>query len=141
MAFAQGAAWQQIFQGLRRLDVANANYSTKSLGRWTGEGTSNDYPRLISTDPNANFTNMSNFYLEDGGYVRLKLVQVGYTLPARWFTKLGVTRLRVYLTGENLVTFTNYTGFDPEVGGGVYGIDKGQYPQAKSFIGGVQLQF
>jgi TonB-linked SusC/RagA family outer membrane protein len=141
MAFAQGAAGNKIFQGLRRLDVANANFSNKALGRWTGEGTSNDYPRLISTDPNGNFTNMSDFYLEDGGYLRLKLVQLGYTLPSKWFNKIGVSRLRAYVTGENLVTFTKYTGFDPEVGGGVFGIDKGQYPQAKSVIFGVQLQF
>ncbi len=141
MVFAQGTAGSKIFQGLRRLDIGNANYSAKALGRWTGEGTSNDYPRLVSTDPNANFGNMSDFYLEDGDYLRLKLLQVGYTLPARWFTRVGLSRFRVYVTGENLVTFTKYTGYDPEVGGGVFGIDKGQYPQARSIMGGLQLQF
>ncbi len=141
MVFAQGTAASKIFQGLRRLDVGNANFQTKALGRWTGEGTSNDYPRLIATDPNGNFGNMSDFYLENGDYARLKIVQLGYSLPTRLFTKIGVTRLRVYLTAENLFTLTNYTGYDPEVGGGVFGIDKGQYPQARSFIGGVQLQF
>jgi TonB-linked SusC/RagA family outer membrane protein len=141
MVFMQGAAGSKIFQGLRRLDIGNANYSAKALGRWTGEGTSDDYPRLVSNDPNANFGNMSDFYLEDGDYARLKLLQVGYSLPARWFTKVGVTRLRIYVTGENLVTFTKYTGYDPEVGGGVFGIDKGQYPQARSILGGIQLQF
>ena len=84
---------------------------------------------------------MSDFYLEDGGYARLKLLQIGYTLPSRLFTKVGVSRLRIYITGENLVTFTKYTGYDPEVGGGVFGIDKGQYPQARSILGGIQLQF
>jgi TonB-dependent starch-binding outer membrane protein SusC len=141
LAFAQGAAGNKIFQGLRRLDVGNANFPTKALGRWTGEGTSNDYPRLVSNDPNGNFTNMSDFYLEDGDYLRLKVLQFGYTLPNKWFGKTGISRLRVYVTGENLVTLTNYTGYDPEVGGGVFGIDKGQYPQARTFFGGIQLTF
>lgn len=141
MAFAQGAAGNQIFQGLRRLDINTANFSTKAMSRWTGENTSNTYPRLVSTDPNGNFSNMSDFYLEKGDYLRMKLMQVGYTLPDRLFSKVGVSRLRVYATAENLFTFTNYTGYDPEVGGGVFGIDKGQYPQARSFIGGIQIQF
>lgn len=141
MAFAQGAAGNKIFQGLRRLDIGNANFQTVAMSRWTGEGTSNDYPRLISTDPNGNFGKMSDFYLESGDYLRLKVVQLGYTLPLRWLSKIKATKLRVYLTAENLLTLTKYTGYDPEVGGGVFGIDKGQYPQARSFIGGVQVQF
>ncbi len=141
MAFAQGAAGNKIFQGLRRLDVGNANFPVKALGRWTGEGTSNDYPRLVSNDPNGNFTKMSTFYLENGDYLRLKLMQIGYSLPARLFGKTGISRLRVYATAENLVTFTNYSGYDPEVGGGVFGIDKGQYPQARAFLGGIQITF
>jgi hypothetical protein len=57
------------------------------------------------------------------------------------FRGTGISRLRVYVTGENLLTLTNYTGYDPEVGGGVFGIDKGQYPQARSILGGIQLSF
>ena len=141
MAFGQGAAGNKIFQGIRRLDIDNANFQTKALGRWTGEGTSNDYPRLINTDPNGNFTKMSDFYLEDGDYLRLKLVQMGYTFNIKALNKISVNRLRVYATAENLLTLTNYTGYDPEIGGGVFGIDKGYYPQARSFIFGLQLQF
>jgi len=141
MAFGQGAAGNKIFQGLRRLDVGNANFPVKALSRWTGEGTSNDYPRLVSNDPNGNFTRMSSFYLEKGDYMRLKIMQLGYSLPARLFGKTGISRLRVYVTAENLFTLTNYSGYDPEVGGGVFGIDKGQYPQARSFLGGIQLTF
>jgi hypothetical protein len=111
------------------------------MGRWKGEGTSTDYPRLISSDPNGNFGNMSEFYLEDGDYLRLKVVQLGYTLPNKLFNKIGVSKLRVYATAENLFTLTNYTGYDPEVGGGVFGIDRGQYPQARTILGGVQLTF
>lgn len=142
MAFAQGAAGNKIFQGLRRLDIGNSNYSAIAMSRWTGEGTSNSYPRLVSNDPNGNFGKMSDFYLEKGDYLRLKIVQIGYSVPNNpFFTKIGLSRLRVYVTAENLFTFTNYTGYDPEVGGGVFGIDKGQYPQARSFIGGIQVQF
>jgi hypothetical protein len=141
MAFAQGSAGSQIFQGLRRLDIGNANYQSKALGRWHGEGTSNDYPRLTSNDANGNFTNMSDFYLESGDYLRLKIVSLGYSLPSNIYSKIGASRIRVYLTAENLLTLTNYTGYDPEIGGGVFGIDKGVYPQARQFIGGIQLQF
>lgn len=141
LAFGQGAAGNKIFQGLRRLDIATANYPAKYLGRWTGEGTSNDIPRLVKGDPNGNISQMSDFYLEKGDYLRLKVVQLGYTLPGKWMSKAGISRLRVYVTAENLATLTNYTGYDPEVGGGVFGIDKGQYPQARGFMGGIQIQF
>ena len=141
MAFAQGAAGNKIFQGLRRLDILTSNYSTEALSRWHGEGTSTDFPRLTDSDPNGNFSNMSDFYLEDGDYLRFKVVQLGYTLPNRLFSKIGISRFRVYVTAENLFTLTRYTGYDPEVGGGVFGIDKGQYPQARSVLGGIQLQF
>jgi len=141
MVFGQGAAGNKIFQGLRRLDIGNANYQTKALSRWTGEGTSNTYPRLTSNDANGNFGNMSDFYLEKGDYARIKVVQLGYTLPEKLYSKIGASRLRIYVTAENLFTLTDYTGYDPEIGGGVFGIDKGVYPQARSFIAGVQLQF
>lgn len=141
MAFAQGSAGSKIFQGLRRLDVPNANYQTEALGRWTGEGTSNDYPRMTGNDANKNFSNMSDFYLENGNYVRLKIVQLGYTLPTTLSSKIGSDRIRFYLTGENLITFTKYTGYDPEIGGQVFGVDKGVYPQARSVMLGANVQF
>jgi hypothetical protein len=111
------------------------------MSRWTGEGTSNDVPRISDSDPNGNFSRMSDLYLEPGDYLRLKVLQLGYTLPNKWFNKIGVSRFRVYVTGENILTFTRYTGYDPEVGGGIFGIDKGMYPQARSILGGVQLSF
>ncbi len=141
MVFASGAAGNKIFQGLRRLDISNSNWQTVALSRWTGEGTSNSYPRLTSNDTNGNFGNMSDFYLEKGDYVRLKVVQFGYSLPGYITSKIGASKLRVYLSAENLLTLTKYTGYDPEIGGGVFGIDKGVYPQARSFMLGVQLQF
>ncbi|MNQ29119.1 Vitamin B12 transporter BtuB [compost metagenome] len=141
MAFAQGAAGNQIFQGLRRLDIGNSNYQTEAMSRWTGEGTSNDYPRLTNNDTNGNFGKMSDFYLEDGDYLRLKLVQFGYSLPTNVVSQIGASKVRFYLTGENLFTLTKYTGYDPEIGGGVFGIDKGVYPQARTFMLGANLQF
>lgn len=141
MIFGQGAAGNKIFQGLRRLDIATANYQTKALGRWTGPGTSNTFPRLTSDDTNGNFTNMSDFYLEKGDYLRLKVVQLGYTFHNNVLSKWGLSKLRVYVTSENLLTLTKYTGYDPEIGGGVFGIDKGYYPQARSFLFGAQIQF
>lgn len=141
MAFASGAAGNKIFQGLRRLDISNSNWQTVALSRWTGEGTSNTYPRLTSNDTNGNFTKMSDFYLEKGDYLRLKVVQLGYSLPSNLYKKIGASKLRFYLSSENLLTLTKYSGYDPEIGGGVFGIDKGVYPQARSFMLGVQLQF
>jgi len=141
MVFGQGAAGNKIFQGLRRLDIEYSNWQTVAMSRWTGEGTSNDYPRLTAKDNNGNFGSMSDFYLEKGDYFRMKQVQLGYTIKSDLLKKIDVSRLRVYLQAENLFTFTGYTGYDPEIGGGVYGIDKGFYPQARSFIAGLQLQF
>lgn len=141
MAFASGAAGNKIFQGLRRLDISNSNWQTVALSRWTGAGTSNTYPRLTSNDTNGNFTQMSDFYLENGNYVRLKVVQLGYSLPSHIYSRVGASKVRFYLSSENLLTLTKYTGYDPEIGGGVFGIDKGVYPQARSFMLGVQVQF
>ena len=141
MVFAQGAAGNKIFQGLRRLDISNSNWQTVALSRWTGDGTSKTYPRLTSNDTNENFGKMSDFYLEKGDYVRLKVAQLGYSLPNSLVSKIGANKLRFYVSAENLLTLTKYTGYDPEIGGGVFGIDKGVYPQARSFMLGVQLQF
>ncbi|WPR72646.1 TonB-dependent receptor [Flavobacterium sp. NG2] len=141
LVFAQGASGNKIFQGLRRLDIGNANYQTTALGRWTGEGTSNTFPRLTTNDTNKNFNNPSDFYLEDGDYLRFKTIQLGYSLPTDAIGKVGLNKTRIYLTAENLFTFTKYSGYDPEIGGSVMGIDRGFYPQARTFMLGVNLQF
>ena len=141
MIFTQGVAGNKIFQGLRRLDVANANYQTSILNRWTGEGSTNSYPRLSNSDPNGNYGKFSDHYLEDGDFIRFKTLQFGYTLPTDVVSKIGAQKLRLYVTGENLLTLTDYTGYDPEIGGNVLGIDKGFYPQARSFMFGINLQF
>ena len=139
LIFGQGAAGNMIFQGLRRLDIANANYQASALNRWTGEGTSNDYPRLVNGDPNNNFANPSAFYLEKGNYFRFKTIQLGYSLPASLLQKIKIDKIRIFLTAENLFTITNYSGYDPEIGGGTMSIDRGYYPQARSFMIGLSL--
>jgi TonB-linked SusC/RagA family outer membrane protein len=139
--FGQGVAGNKIFQGLRRLDILTANYTTAALGRWTGPGTSNTYPRLDDSDPNHNFTYPSSFYLSNGSYFRIKTLQLGYTLPTKLANRFGMGRTRFYISGNNLVTFTKYTGFDPEIGGSSFGIDRGIYPQARSFMLGWDISF
>ncbi len=141
MIFAQASGGNKVFQGLRRLDILNANYQTEVLNRWTGEGTSNSYPRLTNNDTNGNFGKPSDFYLEDGDFVRFKIIQLGYTLPTSITNKIGAQKLRLFLTAENLLTITKYTGYDPEIGGNVFGIDRGYYPQARSIQFGLNLKF
>lgn len=139
--FSQGAAGNKVFQGLRRLDLGGANWQSAALNRWTGEGTSNSYPKVSTSDNNGNFTKMSNFYLQKGDYLRLKIVQLGYSLPTDIISKAGLSKTRLYVTGENLLTFTKYTGYDPEIGGNVSGIDRGYYPQARSIMFGCNVSF
>ncbi len=139
--FGQGVAGNQIFNGLRRLDIAGANWTTAALDRWTPTNPLASFPRLINGDPNKNFTTPSTFYLSDGSYLRIKTLQIGYTLPKNLLSKVGLQKIRFYLSSNNLYTFTKYTGYDPEIGGSSYGIDRGIYPQARSFLAGVNVSF
>jgi len=140
--FGQGAGGNKIFQGLRRLDIQTANYSTKALSRWTGAGSTNLYPRLVDGDPNNNFTNPSAFYLESGAYFRIKTLQIGYTLPKELLRKWTMQKIRIFVSGYNLLTFTKYTGYDPEIGGGANtSIDRGFYPQARTLQAGLSVGF
>ena len=141
LIFGQGAGGNMIFQGLRRLDIANANYQTTALNRWTEAEPSSDFPRLVDGDPNKNFNNPSNLYLEKGDYFRIKVIQLGYTLPASILAKYKIEKIRVNITAENLLTITNYTGYDPEIGGGTMSIDRGYYPQARTILLGFNLIF
>jgi TonB-linked SusC/RagA family outer membrane protein len=146
VAFGSGAGGNQIFQGLRRLDIGAANYQTKILKAWTPSNTNTSVPRLIDGDPNKNYSNFSSVYLESGNYFRLRTLQLGYTLKQSVVKRLGLQKLRVYALSENLFTITKYSGFDPELGisndtggGGVFSIDRGFYPQARSFMVGLQV--
>ena len=84
---------------------------------------------------------LGSYLLEDGSYLRFKNISVGYNFSSSLLKKMGMTGAKFYVSGQNLITITNYSGYDPEIGGVVFGVDRGVYPQARSFIGGVQLQF
>jgi hypothetical protein len=119
-----------------------ANMLAYNRGRWTGPGSTNEYPRLTTEATRNNV--ISDFYIEDGSFVRLKNVQLGYTLPRSIVERIGATRLRVYVAANNLLTFTKYKGFDPDFSAydpNLNGIDYGFYPQAKSIMGGLNLTF
>lgn len=141
MIFAQGVAGNQVFNGLRRLDIPYANWTTDALDRWTSENPFTDFPRIVAGDPSKNFSRPSSFYLTSGTYVRIKSIQIGYSVPANFREKIGLKKTRVYMGANNLLTFTKYQGFDPEIGGGSYGIDRVVYPQARSFIVGIDVTF
>ena len=117
--------------------------------RWTGEGTSNTQPRPSWTAKSNNARPSSRF-LEDGSYLRLKNLQIGYTIPARVLDMAKISSTRVYLSGTNLLTFTKYSGLDPEMtvsdnskdeGARSNGIDWGTYPSAMTIMFGIDITF
>lgn len=137
-AFFQGSVGNDIYKLYRRSNVAYANWDKSWLGRWHGEGTSNWVPRVIEGDNN-NYQ-ISDFFVEDGSYMRLKVLQIGYSLPQTLLQKVGIKGLRVFVQGENLFTLTDYTGYDPEVGTR-NGLDGGTYPQARTYTIGANISF
>ena len=139
----QGVAGVQVVNVTRRTDLYYINLPSYMLGCWEGEGTSNRLPRFsMGSDNNENWR-MSDLWVEDGAYFRLKNAQIGYTLPERWTKKILISSLRLYVSGENLFTATKYSGFDPEVssGGTSLGIDRGVYPQSRVYSIGLNLKF
>ena len=139
LVFGQGVWGNEIFQGYRRLDIPAANYSVAALDAWTPTNSNSNYPRLTDSDPNNNYTNPSDFYIQSGAYFRIKNLQVGYTLPKVWINSIGLKKVRMYVSSSNLITLTKYDGYDPEVGGTSYGIDRGIYPQARTFMFGLNV--
>ena len=110
---------------------------------WHGEGTSNDIPRLSYSDLNLNYQRVSSFYVEDGSYMRCKLLQIGYTLPKKW---VGDSDLRISFSAQNPFTITGYSGMDPErpaLDGSVIetGIDNTAYPNPRTFLFGIDFKF
>ncbi|NDV81093.1 TonB-dependent receptor [Bacteroides sp. 51] len=136
-----GSIGNDIFDATRRLDLYYVNLPKEMMNRWHGEGTSNKTPRFSWTDENDN-TQVSDLYVKDGSYMRLKNIQLGYTLPKVLTSKVFVSSLRVYVAAENLLTITGYKGFDPEISyDKSAGIDRGIYPQARTFTLGFNLNF
>ena len=140
-AFTYASVGNDVYSAYER----NANFSNKYRGvlaRWTGAGSTNDSknPRYSFTDANSNIR-VSDRYVEDGSFVKLKNIQLGYTLPAS-FTKNIFSKLRIYVQVKNAFTLTKYTGFDPEIAGGILdtGIDRGAYPQARTYAFGLDFK-
>jgi TonB-linked SusC/RagA family outer membrane protein len=142
--FLQGSQGNDIYLNTIRYDFTYVNRPAAALARWTGPGTSNSEPRVSLTDPNQN-ARVSDRFVEDGSYLRLKTVQLGYNLPSKWLKKAHFEKMKIYVTAQNLLTLTKYSGLDPEIGniGGSLevGIDRGFYPQARTIMGGVSLTF
>ncbi|MGF2412612.1 MAG: SusC/RagA family TonB-linked outer membrane protein, partial [Ferruginibacter sp.] len=140
-AFTYASVGNDIYRAYER----NANYSNKYrsvLARWTGAGSTNDArnPRYSFTDDNSNIR-VSDRYVEDGSFVKIKNIQLGYTFPAS-VTKKVFSKLRIYAQVKNAYTFTKYSGFDPEIAGGILdtGIDRGAYPQARTYAVGIDIK-
>lgn len=136
-----GSIGNDIFDATRRLDLRYVNLSGEMMDRWHGEGTSNSVPRFTWTNKNENYR-VSDLYIKNGSYMRLKNIQLGYTLPKTLTSKVFISSLRVYVAAENLLTLTGYKGFDPEISyDASSGIDRGIYPQARTFTVGLNLNF
>jgi hypothetical protein len=126
------------------------NASTKVLDAWTPTNTNTSVPRAISSDPNQN-ARPSNRFIEDGSYLRLKNVMLGYTMPEKnlqTMTNGVVKSFRIYISAQNIITVTKYSGFDPEVGNRLVnsssltnGIDAAVYPQPHAYQVGIQANF
>ena len=144
-----GSLGQDIMDVPRRLDVSSVNVPQEFMKRWHGEGTSNTMPRFCypGDDMNGNWKKVSDLYVHNGSFARIKNMQIGYTLPKNLTRKFFVDRLRLYVAAENLLTLTSYKGLDPEInatdvaGDKSNGIDRGYYPQARTFTVGLNLNF
>lgn len=150
---ARGSFGHQIAKSYRSFaDSEKQNYTTDIFDRWHGEGTSNKLPRL-TPGTHTNWQNISDIYIEDGDYVKIQNVTFGYDFK-KLFPSMSLGQVRLYVTAQNLFTFTNYSGMDPEVGYGYSdgsadgnhsnwssGIDLGFYPSPRTYLMGVNIKF
>jgi TonB-linked SusC/RagA family outer membrane protein len=147
-AFLQFSVGNQIYNNTRQFSEGmNSSFgqSAAVLNRWTPTNTNTDVPRAVYNDPNTNRRTSTRF-VEDGSYARIKNVVLGYTLPRTVASKIKMNTARIYVQAQNLVTFTKYSGLDPEVNtfsgsNTALGTDFLTFPQARVFTGGVTLGF
>jgi TonB-linked SusC/RagA family outer membrane protein len=138
---ANGVAGNQLVQSYRNATDQFANYPKEILGRWHGEGSSNKLPRL--TEDGRNYTRFSDIYIKDGDFLRINNITLGYDLSDLINNEV-LSQVRVFVTGQNLFTFTKYTGMDPEIGYGQTfssGVDIGYYPRPSVLMGGLNVKF
>lgn len=152
----KGFDFTLFFVGVGGVDIYNAdrmqgidptypfNMYAETMNRWNGAGTSNEIPRMTTKRNNLNHRT-SDLFLEKGDFLRLKNLTIGYTLPAALTDRMQVAKWRFYITGQNVFTFTSYSGIDPELGyvdgNRQANVDYAQYPQARTFIFGTSVTF
>lgn len=137
-----GQMGAEIFNAKRAVRFGIENFETSYLDRWTGEGTSDSEPRI--GNPGHNWFTASEWLLEDGSFFKVRNVQLGYTLPESISAPLNLQTFRIYANGTNLITFTDYSGYTPEISGDSVisdSIDDGKYPLARTVTIGVDLTF
>jgi TonB-dependent starch-binding outer membrane protein SusC len=153
--FFQGVQGNKIYNGTKVLGQGMLRLfgaQTDVLRAWTPTNTNTDVPRAVNSDPNQN-SRTSDRFVENGSYLRLKNISIGYTLPtnvAQDMTKGTLKKMRVYVSAQNLITITNYSGYDPEIGNRyqnstgntlINGIDYGQFPSPRTVMAGLQIGF
>ncbi len=152
--FLQGVEGIELYYGYRYFAegmLRPFNFEQRTLNRWTGPGTSDEIPRAIGGDP-ANNTRESDRFIGDGSFLRCRNLTLGYAVPFTALESIGgfISNARIYATAQNLFTLTNYEGYDPEIGSQNdnpdqasrgRGIDGGQFPQARTYMLGVQITF
>jgi hypothetical protein len=125
--------------------TSNRNFSTEVLNRWRTDLSDAENAGATFRSINDNTEVLTDKYIEDGSFLRLKTVSLGYSFPKKLLDYLKMSRCRVYVTGQNLATWTKYSGFDPEVstrGNGLTsGVDFGAYPRTRTIIGGLSVTF
>lgn len=142
--FWAGRYGNKIFNDVRYATLAfTVDNLPADVNPWTWDNPSNEYPRMYSGSTDNNLYYVDRF-LEDGSYLRLKNIQIGYTFPEKWLKKLSISRLRAYVGGSNLLTITKYKGYDPDIiCTDVFGQgnDTGQYPSTRQLNVGLQVSF
>ncbi|MEG1585711.1 MAG: TonB-dependent receptor [Bacteroidales bacterium] len=146
LSFLLGGGWGHKLYNANRFFYegmsSGSNFMTSTLNAWSESNPSNSVPRAVLGDPNGN-TRESDRFLEKGDFIRLRQLQAGYSLPKNLLKKAYIENLRIYVSGENLFTITDYSGIDPEFASGIFnsGLDLHVFPFTRSFVAGIQLTF
>ncbi len=141
--FIQGILGNELYNGVHRTDLVTNNKPEYFYDeRWTPDNPTNEWFRATYSDANRNFR-PSDLFVEDGSYLRMKNIQLGYTLPDNMLNFAKVKKLRIYISAQNVFLLTNYRGMDPEIGAtqgaNSIGVDRGFYPKSRTFMGGISL--
>ena len=136
-----GQRGNKLYNAKKMARFGTYNFDISYLDRWTGEGASNNEPRI--TNGGHNYEESERF-IENGSYWRIRNINIGYTLPQHLMSRFQISRARVYINGTNIFTQADYTGFTPEIAGAnilSVGIDRGVYPVAKTYNVGISVSF